>query len=87
MTPFNGEWTTLTNECPEVPIAGTSTGDSANVLMGDSTSPLRHVLMSILNNEHIDKQNSLETFIDITDPIYSVTQHKQSGVVNELETD
>jgi hypothetical protein len=76
MIPFNGEWTTLTNECAEVPIAGTSTGDSANVLMGDVESPSRQVLTSILNNEHVDKQNSLETFIDITDPIYSVTQHK-----------
>jgi len=77
MIPFNGEWTTLTNECAEVPIAETSTGGSANVLMGDVESPSRQVLTSILNNtEHVDKQNSLETFIDITDPIYSVTQHK-----------
>jgi hypothetical protein len=75
--PFNGEWTTLTNECAKVPVAETSTGDSANVLMMDVESPLKKVLTSILNNmEHIDKQNSLETFIDITDPIYSLIQHK-----------
>ena len=78
MIPFNGEWTTLANECAEVPISGTTTGDSTNVLMGDVESPSRQVLTSILNNvKHVDKQNSLEMFVNTADPIYSVTQHKK----------
>jgi hypothetical protein len=79
MIPFNGEWTTLANECAEVPTSRVTTKNNTKTLMGDLESPSRQVLTSILNNaKYVDKQNSLETLVNAADPIYSVTQRKKT---------
>ena len=58
---LNGKWSTLINVCTEPGFAR----ENADVLKGEDNSPLRQVLLSIINNlERADKQTQLESLVN-----------------------